>query len=291
MEPIELERVSCNFCKSKDYVTIYRGTPHKDYYKEMFYPTSASFQTENIVKCKKCNLIFTNSRIRPDILLKLYVDGEDKKYIEQISERGRAFDRAIRFIETFSSKGSMLDIGCGAGFLLSAAKKRGWGVKGVEINPFFANFANTVLNVNVVNEAVEKIDFKTGTFDVIVMWDTLEHMYDPYLILSKSYVWLKEGGYIFINTPNINSIVAKALWCRWWFREMHLYYFSPQIINMYFKKIGFKYLRKRRYVQTLKLSYLISKFKPQWRFLHNIPDNIIISYYGGQMTVAGQKRP
>lgn len=259
---VKLEDVSCNFCGSKDNRVIYKRRLHKPYYKEMFYPTSASFKSENIVKCQKCGLIFTNPRPPLDLLLQFYAEGKDQNYIEQQEERTETFRRALKFIESFCSGGNMLDIGCGAGFLLYAAKERHWGTKGIEPNRFFANFAKIKLQVDVINEVVERVELKPGSFDVIVMWDTLEHLFDPYLGLLKSYSWLKKNGYIFINIPDIDSIFAKVFRSKWWFIEaMHLYYFSPKTINMYFNKIGFKYLRKKPYIQTLKLGYLISKIR------------------------------
>lgn len=159
--------------------------------------------------------------------------------------------------------------------------------------------SQTKLKIDVINETVEKAKLKAESFDVIVIWDTLEHLYNPYLALSKSYDWLKNGGYIFINIPNIDSVFARLFRSRWWFIEsMHLYYFSPRTINMYFKKIGFRYLQKKRHIQTLKLGYLISKIKPYSYFCYNVANNIIkilklknlnISYCAGQIIIVGQK--
>lgn len=299
MENTDSEFTNCNFCHSDKYKVLYKAMPHRPYRKEMFYPTSTNLATENIVKCQKCGLIFTNPRPKPDLLRSLYYEGEDLNYIEQKEERIKNFEKVIKFIETFSPNGDILDIGCGAGFLLYVAKARNWQVKGIESNRFFANFARTRLNIDVINRNVEEIDFKSNSFDVIVMWDALEHLTDPYLVLSKAYSWLKKDGYIFINIPNTDSMYAKILKSRWWFMvSMHLYHFSPSTINMFFKKIGFKYLRKKRHSQILKLGYLISKIRPYSDTLYCIIDKIAkflklqdlcIPYYAGQITLVGQK--
>ncbi|MFH0731769.1 MAG: class I SAM-dependent methyltransferase [Candidatus Omnitrophota bacterium] len=265
----------------------------------MFYPTSASFKTENIVKCKNCSLIFTNPRLKSDLLLKFYSEGRDIDYIKQQQERTQVFRNVIKYIESFCPGGRMLDIGCGAGFLLSAAAAKGWDAKGIELNKFFADFARERLKINVIGETAEKVDLEPDYFDVITMWDSLEHLLDPYLVLSKAHRWLKKGGYIFINTPDINSILAKIFKSKWWFIEsMHLYYFNPQMINMYFKKIGFEYLQKKSHIQTLKLCYLASKIKPYSKPAYKTINAVIrfmrladlnISYYAGQIIVIGRK--
>lgn len=299
METTDLEFINCNLCHSDNYKVLYKAKPHKPYQKEMFYPTSISLVTENIVKCQNCGLIFTNPRLKPDLLRRLYYEGEDKNYIEQQEERIKIFQKVLKFIETFCPSGNMLDIGCAAGFLLYVAKKRHWRAKGIELNRFFADFANLKLNVDVINGNVEEIDFKSNSFDIIVMWDALEHLTDPYLVLSKAYSWLKNDGYIFINIPNKDSIFAKILKNRCWFMtSMHLYHFSPTTIKIFFKKVGFKFLTKKRHIQHLKIDYLITKIMPYSNKFYNIIDkltkimrlqNVIIPYYAGQITIVGQK--
>lgn len=124
MAVAELESISCNFCKSGNYKLLYKAKPNRVYYKEMFYPTSANFSTGNIVKCRNCGLIYANPRLRHDLLLKFYHEGEDLDYIRQQKVRVVTFCKVLKFIEKFSSGGTMLDVGCGAGFLLSAAKEK-----------------------------------------------------------------------------------------------------------------------------------------------------------------------
>ncbi len=299
MKMVNLEEVSCNLCKSKESRILYKANINRPYRKEMFYPTSSTFKTENIVKCKNCGLVFANPRPKRDSLTQFYFSGEDEKYIEQQKERSKTFQKVMKFIETFQPCGRILDIGCGAGFLLSVAKEKGWQVKGIELNQFFTNFAVSELKVDAINDMAENVELKPNLFDVIVIWDTLEHVLNPYEILSKAHSWLKKGGYIFINFPNINSIFARVFRRKWWFIEsMHLYYFSPDIINKYFNKIGFKYLQKKRHIQTLKLGYLISKLRPHRLFFYNIISNVIkfvklqdldIQYYAGQLIIVGQK--
>lgn len=131
------------------------------------------------------------------------------------------------------------------------------------------------------------------------MWDSLEHLLDPYLVLSKAYRWLKKDGYIFINIPDINSIFAKIFRRGWWFIDsMHLYYFNPHTINMYFKEIGFKFLTRRWHIQTLELGYLISKIKPYSKTFYGMIYTLAkfarlqglgVSYYAGQSIIVGQK--
>jgi 2-polyprenyl-3-methyl-5-hydroxy-6-metoxy-1,4-benzoquinol methylase len=265
----------------------------------MFYPTSTSLETENIVKCRECGLIFTNPRPRLALLRSLYYEGEDRDYIAQQAERINIFQRTIRFIEKFCPGGNILDIGCATGLLLEVARKRNWNTRGVELNRFFADFARMKLNLDVINANVEDIDFPAGSFDVIVMWDSLEHTPDPYLVLSKAYGWLKKGGYIFINFPNVESIFAKIMGKKCWFMvSMHLYHFSSATIKMFFERIGFCYLKKKRHIQHLKLGYLVEKVKAySSSFYHIINgltkvtglENVLMPYYAGQITIVGQK--
>lgn len=295
-----LKEVKCNLCNSIQYDILYRGNGLRNHYdKEMYYPTSSHLAFENIVRCCNCNLVYINPQLGSDTIERFYSEGRDNEYIAHINERIETFRRAIDEIERFVKKGRLLDIGCGAGFLLYAARKRGWDVKGIEPNNYFVDFGKKRFGLDILNKSIDEAEFPESYFDVIILWDTLEHLTDPYECLSKAYRWLKRGGYIFINTPNIDSIFAKIFKGKWWFiKPMHLYYFTPRTLNRYLEKNGFRLIQVRPYYQTLKLIYLASKLKVYFdvisralvRFLTILRlKDLKFTYYAGQMTVVAQK--
>jgi len=119
-------------------------------------------------------------------------------------------DFCRRFI--VGKRGRLLDVGCGLGyFVRTVAAYPGWEVDGYEISRWAVDFAHTRLGLaNVRCGRVEESDFAVGTFDVITLWDVIEHVPDPDPLLSYLASRLKSTGLLFMHTPNIRVQLPKA---------------------------------------------------------------------------------
>lgn len=105
--------------------------------------------------------------------------------------------------------GKLLDIGCGNGYFLYIMKKLGWNVYGIEIDEEAANFAKRNYDLPIFIGSIEEANFSKEFFDVITMNHTIEHVYNPLTLLRKAYETLVQGGYIYLRTPNIESLAHK----------------------------------------------------------------------------------
>lgn len=105
------------------------------------------------------------------------------------------------------SSGYLLDIGCAGGVFLDEARRRGFQVKGVELNASMANQARTKFGIDVIQSRIEDIDGQVSAaeFDVITLLDCLEHVPLPNSVLQKAARWLKSDGFVFIRGPLSNS--------------------------------------------------------------------------------------
>ena len=84
-------------------------------------------------------------------------------------------------------------------------------IKGVEVSDYAIREAEARgLKDLIVGEFLET-DFKTEKFDLISMWDVIEHVCDPKTNLEKVFDLLKPGGYLVITTGNIDSWTAKLM--------------------------------------------------------------------------------
>jgi SAM-dependent methyltransferase len=74
-------------------------------------------------------------------------------------------------------------------------------------------------------------------FDVVTLWDVLEHVSSPTRALKVVHRWLKPGGWLFMNLPNSDSLAARVMGSRWvlLLRE-HLWYFSPTTVQRMLEK-------------------------------------------------------
>jgi len=138
---------------------------------------------------------------------------------------------------------NILDLGCSTGFFLDIAKEKGWKTFGIELNEKEIDIAKKNHNVKNINlhEVQEKLNYK---FNVITMWDVIEHIKDPHYLLKTIKKSLKPGGLFFFQTPNVNSLAARILQqkCNVFDGIEHVNLFNENNIYNIAKKNKFKVL-------------------------------------------------
>jgi SAM-dependent methyltransferase len=119
------------------------------------------------------------------------------------------------FCEQFiiGKSGRLLDVGCGLGFFVKALEPfQDWQTVGCEISDAAVQFARTRLGLaNVMRlDKTGELDFPPNSFDIVTLWDVLEHLPcpDPLLINLRSI--LKQEGLLFLHTPNVQVQLLKA---------------------------------------------------------------------------------
>ena len=163
------------------------------------------------------------------------------------------FRAGLDLIESHGGgRGSLLDVGCATGSFLSVAQANGWRCSGVEVSAFAAAEARRRTGCDVFCGKLEDAPFAAGSFDVITMWDLLEHLPDPLDGLETARRLLKPAGLLLVNTPNENSLlrrVARLLYrgsggsitapVNRLYHRYHLYYFAAETLGVLFRRAGF----------------------------------------------------
>ncbi len=143
-----------------------------------------------------------------------------------------------------TSRGQLLDIGCGYGFFLQEMKSRGWNVKGMELSREGREYAQDKFGIKVFSGALEEIAFAEGTFDVITFIYVIEHMPDPVGLLTEVKRILKPNGLVFLRWPHSTPIVKLlgpvAQKLDVYHTPYHLYDFSPKTIKAMLLLSGFQ---------------------------------------------------
>jgi len=103
-----------------------------------------------------------------------------------------------------------LDIGSGFAYLISEAKKMGYEVTGIEVNKQTADYVQKREQLNILNKLVSETDLEKESFDIITMFDVLEHLIDPSDAVVKSAKYLKKGGLLAIEVPDDDSLIRKT---------------------------------------------------------------------------------
>jgi 2-polyprenyl-3-methyl-5-hydroxy-6-metoxy-1,4-benzoquinol methylase len=208
-----------------------------------------------VVQCDRCGLQFVNPMPNQDFLDQLYrKDGEESPYyrnyiLERTNRRSsysKQYHHRLKLIEKFSpGKGKLLDIGCGGGFFLKTAEERGWEPHGIDIFPGFVEFARDDLNLkNVHCQSLDELKYEKHFFDVIVLWDLIEHLPHPSHFLKTINQLLRPDGLLVIWTPNArNSAWLKENW--FGYKPLqHLYFFSPDTMKQTLHSTGFRVVYK-----------------------------------------------
>jgi len=162
--------------------------------------------------------------------------------------RMRAMQIHIDFIEEFAPRrGQLLDIGCATGDFLHAAQERKWRVVGIEINKEAARVAREQYGLEVTTGSLESFIIPSHTFDVITLWDVLEHLPSPSVTLSRCYDLLDEDGILVFTIPNLDSFDRYLFGRAWigWDAPRHFHLFTDDTLALLLFKQGYRILGKR----------------------------------------------
>jgi len=251
----ELEFTNCDFCG---------GNKTEPFLEAESHDTQEKFK---IVRCDNCGLIYLNPRPVKEIIgryypVESYYSYQDftikrlnyREWLKKISLEGyynskNIFKKIISWllVRNFmivvpkGIKGRLLDIGCGSGEFLNQMKNFGWEAFGVEINRESADMGNK-RGLNILCGELGGADFPENYFDVVVLSQTMEHVYSPGSYLEKIHRLLKEGGLLIIGVPNIDCLEIQIFGrsCHILDVPRHLHFFTVSSLRRYLEKYGFK---------------------------------------------------
>ncbi|MBM3300272.1 MAG: class I SAM-dependent methyltransferase [Deltaproteobacteria bacterium] len=201
-----------------------------------------------VMRCRSCRFEFVDLDAPADFPYTMYtsdyfVDGHDKfGYADYVADKGNHMkynQKKVYFIEKHLKGGMLLDVGCAAGFFLEALGP-GWSCYGCDPSEAMVEVARARFGDHVAMAAFE--DYETDrVFDVITMWDSIEHAVDPRKFLDKAYSLLKDNGLLFIGTMDSISPAPLILGKHWYYYvpPSHLWYFNRFNIAIFLKKSGF----------------------------------------------------
>jgi predicted SAM-dependent methyltransferase len=229
----QIVKTECPVCLSKE-VSKSFDCPDHMITKEVF----------TVAKCSSCGFLFTNpvpseSEIGKYYESDVYVSHSNtksglKNFVYHLV-RNFTLQRKVDLVKRYISKGSLLDIGSGAGYFLNEAVKAGFDGKGLEPSEDVRNTSieNFGLNVKDISE-LHKLE--KGSVDSITMWHVLEHVYELNRDVKQMLHVLKDDGVLIVAVPNPGSWDAQYYKEYWggWDVPRHLYHFTEADIRNLF---------------------------------------------------------
>ena len=260
-----MKEVICNLCGQDDWEVRFWSTFADGEHLEVdaFRCTSAGYGSHpQIVQCRKCGHVYANPSWDPDELLAAYTAVEDETYLHERVGRERTFTKHLQSLERFAGHGegrALLDVGAYIGVFVEVALAHGWDAIGVEPSEWAARVAGGK-GLPVLEGTLDLGVLQERLFDVITLWDVIEHFDDPNQELEKVYALLKPGGFVAVHTMDIESLAAKMMGRRWpWLMDMHIHYFSRNTLAQLLRQCGFEIVWTGSQGRYLSLGYLTTR--------------------------------
>jgi 2-polyprenyl-3-methyl-5-hydroxy-6-metoxy-1,4-benzoquinol methylase len=210
-----------------------------------------------ISRCHQCGFQFMNPQYSDKYLTEFYaqyLDDDDYDYWhEPLMIR---HDFYLSLVEKHIKPGKVLDIGCGYGHLMEAARKRGWSIHGYDVDQVSTQKVSDRLGVEVAHGDFHSCDLGDG-YDLVAMHQVLEHLKEPNKYLEKIHTLLNDGGILFVAVPNIKSLSNRLKFDlekmglrrknigKYYDTSHHVLYFEPSTLTTLLGNHGFKVAYQR----------------------------------------------
>ncbi len=230
--------VSCDLCGSSHFHLLFGDVT------DTALDTPGKF---SLVECVRCGLIFLNPRPAGAALGDYYPSGYDPYIIKKglMNHVGAlVLGREKKHIQQFLPRGgSLLEVGCAGGELLSLFQKDGYKVRGLEMDGGCVRAAREGYHVQIWEGRFEEFSFPAGVrFDGIIMRYVLEHLPSPKAALRTLRTLIATGGIVYLTLPNYGSWERRLFGRSWHCFDVprHFHIFSEALIRLYAKETGFR---------------------------------------------------
>jgi SAM-dependent methyltransferase len=217
-----------------------------------------------ILRCQQCELGFRASRIDEDDLAHLYADLDVEVYQSELRGRRATANRHLDIVRRYCSPSRLLDVGCASGLFLRSAADLGWSVVGVEPSKALSRLAKENLDGRgeVIATTLQTAGLSKSDFDVVTLWDVLEHVPQPGEFLQTAASLLKPSGHLFVNVPDLDSLQARLLRARWpLLLPEHLNYFNRRSLTYCGTQAGLAALYMGRRKASFSVQYVLYRLR------------------------------
>jgi len=237
-----LREVPCLFCGVQDEELRFHDGPFR------------------VVRCRRCGLTYVTPRLPAERLHEMYQEeywasarASDFGYGQYLADAPhylRTFRLRSRILrDAHPGPGRVADVGCAAGFFLRVMADLGWETTGLEISARMCAHARDTLALPDVRRGdLLSVRLPDGAYDVLTLWDVIEHLEDPPAHLRAARAALRPDGLLVLETQDVGSAFARVMGRRWqhYKHEEHLYHFDPASLRRLLGDAGFRIVRSTR---------------------------------------------
>jgi len=265
IRPPAIEETACNLCGRYDVETV--GTVDRN---------GRPLRT---VLCRGCGLIWTNPRPSEAEIDRYYATSYRVDYTHRRTPTLRKILRGMlgaqdrrRSLRLLIREGSRtVDVGCGAGEFVFLLRHLGTDALGIDLGEEYAEFSRRVFGVPVQIATVETAVIEPGSQDLVTMFHALEHVADPRGTLNIVRGWLKKGGALVVEAPNVNSTVQAP---RHRFHFAHLFSFNEATLGALGETAGLRLARSYLSDDGGNVTCIFRRLSDQRRETVALPENV-----------------
>ena len=209
---------------------------------------------ETFVRCLGCTLMMINPPPDVSATAATYDESYSGAYIRKADKKlKRCASWTSRLQRRFKSDGRWLDVGCSAGFVVKAAQDLGFEAYGVEVEPAAVEWGRDKLGLhNLRCGYLHEQDYPSAHFNVISLYDVIEHVPDLSALVEELHRLLAPNGVIEIRTPDVGHWRTPRDLSTW--KEVkpseHLYYFNAKTLTRLFESHQFRLAYRRPMLKT-----------------------------------------
>ena len=292
---LSVEHIPCPLCGESKYTVIY---PYID---------RIDTPDTRVVRCTHCGLVYLNPRLKrfsenftlsEAYLREFYLP--DQQRIGRLTpdggidhEKNRSFHaRPLEQMKPYRMNNRVLDVGCAIGLFLAAAQRDGWESFGIEPSRPLSDYGRHRFGINIYQGELHERAFPDGYFDVVTLWEVVEHLMHPLNVLREVYRVLRPGGLLLLSTPNWHDIAREILGARWNnFVTDHFQFFTQATIRQALRWAGFTAIR----TSTERLSFQGTTNEPGQQVARNIQHQLTPTRHADRgstlMAVAEKPQP
>jgi SAM-dependent methyltransferase len=216
-----------------------------------------------IIECGECHLVYAApesfSADRQAYTESYYRQGVYTDYLSDRPAIRKNARRVLTALARLAPGRTLLDVGCAAGFFLETAREQGWTVRGLEVSEYASAYAREQLQLEVDLGSITNLTGDFPKFDVVTLWDTIEHLDYPDIALENARRLIRRGGVLALSTGDYGSILSRMAGKRWrlFGDPTHRFFFDERTMKRLLSKAGYETISVTRRGKWVSLSMIL----------------------------------
>ena len=214
--------------------------------------------------CVACGHGFTPITIDSARITQWYADAaQDEVFLSDEEARKKTAQQVLKRISNIMPSGKLLDVGAGPGIFVHQAQLAGYEATGLEPSVWAVQHGKSVYGVDMIQGDADSLqDMKENSFDVVTLFDVIEHVVNPDVLLRAINRVLKPGGLLVITTPKFDSVLARGMGEKWYcIFPAHLHYFTDRSLAATLGKNNYVMHMRRLHTRYLGSSYFLNRLQ------------------------------